>query len=215
MLLAISASTAAADWPEATVGAKAVWDAATDKAAQRRFIPMQLVVPGVWNGAPQLDLPRADGLDAEGTVWSGPAQWRNPLTGQVVRAYNRHRSNSREGAVEQKMALRTDGAAIGRVSDSRNGAFICDQEAKFPLGIWRQGEVRSFEYMCLANRGGKIVERPRAARITIEELDYEYNGVPHSLRFAWRYTDRQSGEVLDHRTYIFSPGRGLASQARR
>ena len=133
----------------------------------------------------------------------------------MLTAYDRRRTTRREGLVEQKMAVRADGSAIGRIYDSRFGGLVCDQEAKFPLGVWKQGEVRTFEYVCLTTRGGHVVERRRTARITIEELDYEYNGVPHSLRFAWRFSDRDNGEVLDHRTYIFSPGRGLAAQSRR
>jgi hypothetical protein len=117
--------------------------------------------------------------------------------------------------VEQKTAVRVDGSAIGRVYDSRFGGSVCDQEAKFPLGVWKQGEVRTFEYVCRTTRGGQVIERCRTARITIEELDYEYNAIPHSLRFAWRYSDGDSGEVLDHRTYIFSPGRGLVAESRR
>ena len=205
----------AAEWPTATLGPEQVWVDATDRATQTRFIPMQLIVPGVWDGARRIDLPQAGGHSANGTAWAGPHEWRNPYTGQTLTVYDRSRSNPREGLVSQKMAVRADGSAIGRAYDSRSGGFACDQEAKFPLGTWKQGEVRIFEYVCLASRGGQIIERRRTARISIEELDYEYNGVPHSLRLAWRYSDSNTGEVHDHRTYIFSPGRGLASQARR
>jgi len=205
----------AAEWPTAKLGHKQIWEAATDHAAQNRFVPIQLIVPGAWDGTRRIDMPIAEGVDAEGTAWTGPQEWRNPHTGQMLTAYDRRRTNRREGLVEQKMAVRADGSAIGRIYDSRFGGLVCDQEAKFPLGVWKQGEVRAFDYVCLTTRSGQVVERRRAARITIEELDYEYNGVPHSLRFAWRFSDRDSGEVLDHRTYIFSPGRGLAASSRR
>lgn len=209
------APVCAAEWPAARVGRKEAWDAATDPAAQTRFIPMQLIVPDAWDGARRIDMPIADGFDAEGTKWTGPQEWRNPHTGRTLTVYDRRRTTPREGLVEQKMAVRTDEAAIGRVYDTRFGGMVCDQEGKFPLGVWKQGEMRAFEYVCLTTRGGKVVEQHRLARITIEELDYEYNGVAHSLRFAWRFSDRDSGNVLDHRTYIFSPGRGLAAQSRR
>ena len=205
----------AAEWPTARLGQKAVWEAATDRVAQSRFIPMQLIVPGAWDGTRRIDMPIAGGVDSETTVWTGPQEWRNPYTGQTLTVYDRRRVTRREGSVEQKMAVRDDGLAVGRVYDSRFGGLVCDQEAKFPVGVWKQNEVRTFDYVCLTARGGKVVERRRTARITIEELDYEYNGVPHSLRFAWRFSDRDSGEILDHRTYIFSPGRGLAGHARR
>jgi len=205
----------AAEWPAASLGPKQAWEAATDQATQSRFIPMQLIVPGVWDGTRRIDLPTAGGHDAEGTVWTGPQEWRSPHTGQTLTVYDRRRSTRREGSVEQKMAVRADGAAIGRVYDSRFGGQVCDQEAKFPLGVWKQAEVRTFEYVCQTTRRGQVVELRRAARITIEELDYEYGNVPHSLRFAWRFSDRDTGEVLDHRTYIFAPGSGLAAQSRR
>ena len=213
--ISTSAPVIAADWPVAKLGPKQAWEAATDQASNIRFIPMQLVVPAAWDGTRRIDLPPAAGFDAEGTVWTGPQEWRNPHNGQMLTVYDRRRTNRREGLVAQKMAVRADGSAIGRAYDSRFGGLVCDQEAKFPLGVWKRGEVRTFEYLCLTTRGGQVVERRRTARITIEELDYEYNGAPHSLRFAWRFSDADSGEVLDHRTYIFSPGRGLASQSRR
>ena len=209
------AAGAAAQWPSERLGPKAAWEAAFDPAAGSRFIPMQLIVSGAWDGTRRIDLPVASGTDSEGTVWSGPLEWRNPHTGQAMTVYDRRRVTGREGSVEQKMAVRADGSVVGRVYDSRFGGLVCDQEAKFPLGVWKQNEVRTFDYVCLATRGGRIVERRRTARITIEALDYEHNGVPHSLRFAWRFADRDSGEVLDHRTYVFSPGRGLAVHARR
>ena len=209
-----SAAATGAEWPTGKVGAKELWDAATERATQTRFIPMQLIVPGVWDGTRQIHLPVANAHDSEGTVWTGPQEWRHPHTGETLTVYDRRRSNRREGSVEQKMAVRADGAAIGRVYDSRSESF-CDQEAKFPLGVWKQGEVRTYEYICRTSRGGQLEARRRTARITIEELDYDYNGTAHSLRLAWHYSDSDSGRVLDHRTYIFSPGRGLAAQYRR
>jgi hypothetical protein len=217
----------AADWPIAQLGSKRAWDdatvsatnSATDRAADattlRRYIPMQLIVPGIWDGKHQIDLPQAHAFDEEGTAWTGPEQWTNPYTGRTSTVYDRRRYNPREGAVAQKMGIRSDGAAIGRAWDSRNGGHACAEEAKFPLGPWRQGEVRTYDYVCLSERDGKTVELPRSARITIEQLDYEYRGVPHSLRFSWHYSDRDSGKVLDHREYIFSPGLGLVGHARR
>lgn len=215
LLLLFATPAIAADWPTQQLGAKEAWEAATDRATQTRFIPMQLIVPGAWDGARRIDLPQAFKAEADGTVWSGPHPWRNPHSGKELTVYDRERTTGREGRVEQKMALRSDGSAIGRVYDSRFGGITCEQEGKFPLGVWKQGEVRTFEYACMATRGGRLVERRRASRITMEEIDYEYAGVPHSLRIAWRFTDRDSGEILDHRTYIFSPGRGLVSHARR
>jgi len=54
----------AAEWPTARLGPKQAWEAATDQATQSRFIPMQLIVPGVWDGTRRIDLPTAAGHDA-------------------------------------------------------------------------------------------------------------------------------------------------------
>ncbi|MEI7430955.1 MAG: hypothetical protein WCL27_10920 [Betaproteobacteria bacterium] len=205
----------ATEWPAATLGQADVWDAATDFDKQSRFIAMQLIVPGVWDGTHQIDLPVAKGYDAEGTVWSGPQEWRNPYTDQTLMVYDRRRTNRREGLVEQKMAVRGDGSAIGRVYDSRFGGLVCNQEAKFPLGLWKQGEIRTYDYICLRTHNGQVETKRRTSRITIEELDYEYGGTAHSLRFGWRHSDSDSEEILDNRTYIFSPGRGLVGHARK
>jgi hypothetical protein len=205
----------AAEWPAEKIGPKDVWSAATDRVTQSRFIPMQLIVPGVWDGTRRIDLPKASGGDAEGLEWTGPLEWRDPHTGQTLTVYDRHRTTKREGSVEQKMAVRTDGSAMGRVYDSRRGGSVCHQEAKFPLGVWKQGEIRTYDYVCLRARDGQVQTLRRTARITIEELDYEYNGTAHSLRIAWRYSDSTSGAIIDHRTYIFSPGRGLVAHLSR
>jgi hypothetical protein len=80
---------------------------------------MQLIVPGAWDGIRKISLPTASAADGEGTVWTGPQEWRNPYTGQMLTVYDRRRTNRREGSVEQKMGVRADGSAIGRVYDSR------------------------------------------------------------------------------------------------
>jgi hypothetical protein len=219
LLAALAAALAcppvvASEWPSAQVGQQEIWDAAIDRITQTRFIPMQLIVPGIWDGLRQIDMPIAKGYDAEGTVWNGPQEWHNPYTDKTLMVYDRRRTTSRDGFVEQKMALREDRSAIGRVYDSRSGS-VCDQEAKFPLGVWKQGEVRTYDYVCLRTVDGQVVTLRRTARITIEEVDYIYKGTAHSLRFAWRYADGDNGEILDHRTYIFSPGRGLVVHDRR
>jgi hypothetical protein len=157
-------SAVGAEWPTARLGQKGVWEAATDRVAQSRFIPMQLIVPGAWDGTRRIDVPIAKGTDAEGTVWTGSQEWRNPYTGQTLTVYDRRRTTRREGPVEQKMAVRADGSPIGRVYDSRFGGLVCDQEGNFPLGVWKQGEVRPFEYVCLTTRDGQVVERLRTAQ---------------------------------------------------
>ena len=87
----------AGEWPTAMLGPKQVWETATDQITQTRFVPMQLIVPGAWDGTHRIDLPIATKFDAEGTVWTGPEEWRNPYTRQLLTVYDRRRTNRREG----------------------------------------------------------------------------------------------------------------------
>jgi hypothetical protein len=159
-------------------------------------------------------MPATSFMQPSETYWHGPAAWRNPYSGETIQVYDRRRSNKREGDVFQKIGLRAANDGLGRVYDSRNGEFVCTNEVKFPLGVWRQGEVRRFDYHCLTIQGGQAVIRHRAAIVTIEAIDYVCAGVPHCLSYRWRYIDSDTDEVLDHRNYIFVPGRGLSGEAR-
>ena len=98
----------------------------------------------------------------------------------------------------QLFAIRDDQTGLGRVFDSRYET--CGGEVKFPLGRWKQGEVREYYLNC--GRG-----RPRPLKVTIEEIDFVYDGVPHSLRFHWLLMEGR-GRGTDMR-YVYSPLRGL------
>ena len=97
----------------------------------------------------------------------------------------------------QLFAIRDDKTGLGRVFDSRHPN--CHGEVKFPLGRWKQGEVREYELPCY--RGNQPL------KVTIEEIDFVYQGVPHSLRFHWLFRGG-NGRGTDMR-YVYSPLRGL------
>jgi hypothetical protein len=214
-LIVVSTGARAADWPTARLGDLAVWDAAYDASTGTRFIPTQLVVPAVWDGARRLDMPAISFTQPSETYWHGPVAWQNPYSGETLQVYDRRRSNKREGDVFQKMALRAEGDGFGRVYDSRfGGGMVCSGEVKFPVGVWRQGEVRRFDYDCLTTVRGKPITRRRASIVTVEAIDYVCGDVPHCFSFRWKHIDPATDEVLDHRNYIFVPGRGLSGEAR-
>jgi hypothetical protein len=97
--------------------------------------------------------------------------------------------------------LREDKTGLGRVFDSRYPDRGCRDEVKFPLGVWKQGEVREYRVPCASGA--------RPLRVTIEEIDFVYDGVPHSLRFHWLLSAGR-GRGTDMR-YVYSPLRGLVS----
>jgi hypothetical protein len=88
---------------------------------------------------------------------------------------------------------------LGRVFDSRYPQLGCRGEVKFPLGHWKQGEVREYQLDCTRGK--------RPLKVTIEEIDFVYDGVPHSLRFHWLFMEGR-GRGTDMR-YVYSPLRGL------
>jgi hypothetical protein len=210
-LAALLATPALAeDWPAERLGALKLWDAAYDPATGERFIPAQLVIPGIWDGTRALQYPPAGFSDGGGDRWSGPGEDAETLTGRKILAYGRVRTTKREGTVKQTFAVRAEGDGIGRIRDSRFGGLECAGEIKFPLGLWRQGEVRRNEYRC-SNQGR--APEARVNTITIEKIDFPCRGVPHCMQFTWVHEG--NGKIYDDRRYVMAPGLGMISAERR
>jgi hypothetical protein len=188
----------------AAAGESDVWQRAYDAASGTRFIPLQLILGGVWDGERAITYPAGTfSQTAGGSTWSGPEPWLHPRTGASLSVYARSRGG--RNAADQLFAVRDDQTAIGRVADSRFGISACDQEAKFPLGLWRQGETRRFEYTCWYGER----PRPKVATITIREIDFTYGGWPHSLKLEWELRDKDGARTIDRKIYVFAPGRSL------
>jgi len=127
----------------------------------------------------------------------GPVAWTRPSTGEVIQVYERKNKSKK-----QLFTLSSRGDGLGRVFDSRYGRD-CVDEVKFPLGLWREGETRVFDVAC---NNGKLL---RKIVLTIERLNFDYSGVPHSLQFHWVVQDGKGRGADEH--YTYSPGRGLVS----
>ena len=181
----------------ATVAAPArgtadAWDAAVRSDAagrQVRFIPPELYAGAPWSGERAVALrpmrvttrPQVP-ADHPAITISYPAA----LPGAPgVLALRRVRHGRRSGTVEQYFVVNERGDGLGRLADFRPGRARPEMAEcfKFPLGEWRQGEMRT----C------------RESTIRIIEIDFTYAGAPHALMFRWN----------DEGTYVFAPGRGL------
>ena len=142
------------------------WAASYDAATQTRYIPVELILGARWSGQREITLPAGsftEGVARDPSTWQGPSAWQHPDTGAALMVYDRTRRG-----VRQKFAVRTDGTAIGRVADNRYGISSCDQEAKYPLGVWKQGETRDFlhflrrikyDHRQCPQNGGKSAQR--------------------------------------------------------
>ena len=187
VVLLLAGEACAADW--------SAWERAYDPATGRRFIPVELFVGAEWDGAQTIRLAPAKlefGKRGEKSI-AGPMEWLPPGASAPIQVYERLNRDKR-----QLFALREDGTGLGRVLDSRYREN-CVGDVKFPLGFWKQGEVRHYAVSC-----PREVQR---LRITIENIDFEHAGVPHSLRFHWLFREGR-GRGTDMR-YTYSPLKGL------
>lgn len=186
-----------------------VWAASYDAATQTRYIPLELILGARWNGKREIAFPEGnftEGVTTNPSTWRGPSAWQHPDTGATLTVYDRARRG-----VGQKFAVRSDQSAIGRVADSRYGIRSCDQEAKYPLGIWRQGETRVFEYRCWYGSGAAGRVRETRSTITIEKIDFEFAGLPHALQVRWVLKHGDDPREVDNRVYVFAPDRGAVA----
>jgi len=184
----------------------AAWPAAAQTPT--RFIPLQLIIGDRWNGEQTITYPSGRFVEAvrdgPASIWVGSKQWVHPKTGRTLTVYDRGRDGRH--AADQIFAVRDDQTAIGRVADSRFGITACDQEAKYPLGLWKQGETRSFDSTCWY--GDKV--QPKVTTITIQEIDYTCYGKEHCLRIEWILRDKGNDRInVDHRIYDFAPNLGI------
>lgn len=209
---ALGRGAQAADWPADKLGDAASWEAAYDAASDTRFIPIQLILPSPWSGERRIDLPQiVRFVDPDGDRWTGPIADSDLLTGTATQAYERSRYTPREGHVDQRFGVRAEQDGLGRVYDSRFGTIRCSGEIKFPLGEWKQGEVRRNEFVCRSARG---LPKKRINTITIEKLDFPCRGVPHCLQFTWKHEIEGQREPSDYRRYVFAPGFGEVTHDR-
>jgi hypothetical protein len=175
------------------------WAGSVDPVARTRFIPIELWTGADWNGKRDLQMTPADhtfGKRRDKHI-RGPVAWTRAGSRDSIPVYERDNAGKK-----QLFTLSSRGDGLGRVFDSRYGRD-CVDEVKFPLGVWREGEVREFDVSC--NNGALR----RRIRLTIDKLDFAHDGVPHSLQFHWVVDGGRKPGTNMH--YIYSPGRGLVS----
>jgi len=118
---------------------------------------------------------------------AGPMKWVGE-GGKEYEIYERKVPRAHE-----RFALTPDRTAIGRVYDQRFGNAV--NEGKFPVGVWKQGEKRSYATVY----GG----RQAVSRVEIEKLSCTYEGKPGALQYRWT-----TSTGLDY-GYIYAPERGV------
>jgi hypothetical protein len=169
----------------------------------------RVITPELWAGkviSTTGNLPSVDAR-ADGGRLSirGPLSVRNPVDGTAVAAYERVAVQA-DGTRRELITVTQDGAGLGRVLDASAGLpdrrFAGD--VVFPLGLWHQGEKRSFE----ATEFGLLGPMARNVELEIVDIDFVFGDVPHSLSYRLTVRD-EAGRVLSCAESVYSPGRGL------
>ena len=163
-----------------------------------RFIPLELFTGGDIRDDKEIKFTNANLVFGEKKRKKivGPEDWKNPQTGETIKVYKRTRKGQ-NGLKTQLFTVTNDGQCIGRVWDSRRGGRVIKNGCKFPLGVWKEGETRSFE----GTSGGK----PRKIELTILKLGKKQKD---KVKFNWKLYDG-SGKLMDDNDYTFSPGKAM------
>ncbi len=167
--------------------------------AAERFIPLELFTGGEIREDSEIKFTKANLVFGEKKRKKivGPEDWKNPQTGKLIKVYKRTRK-VQSGVKTQLFTVTNDGQCIGRVWDSRRGGRIIVNGCKFPLGVWKEGETRSFE----GSSGGK----PRKIELKILKLGNKQNS---SIKFNWKLYNMKNGKLMDDNDYTFSPGKAM------
>ena len=164
-----------------------------------RFIPLELFTGAEIRSDNEIKFTKANLVfgDKKRKKITGPEDWEHPNTGEKLKVYKRTRKGKSD-LKTQLFTITNDGQCIGRVWDSRRGGRVIKNGCKFPLGVWKEGETRTF----LGSSGGKT----RKIELKILKLGKKQKD---SVKFNWKLYDG-SGKLMDNNDYTFSPGKAMS-----
>jgi hypothetical protein len=186
-------------------------DASAAVEPRERYIPVELWAGTEWDGKSELKMPPVSSNyrhRASSYQIKGPIEWKHPVTGRMYTAYERNEFE-RSGTKTQMFTINEEKSGLGRLFDRRPGRETRTYSGglKFPLGVWKEGETRTFAYTALDSR-----QSERAETITITQIDFTFQGTPHCLEFRWLATDAAGKTVYDQHTYTYCPGKSMAHE---
>jgi|GEM_PF-999757 len=192
-----------------TTEEKGSWDKAYNSSTKERFIPIELFTGGTWNGEHELRLNKVSTIacasvsgkqrPCDNIYLTGPfkTEVNNTKIGWAGNelSYYRRTFSVRGGEVESFFTINNSRDGLVRIYDKRKqwGARTYNGlGSKFPLGYWKQGEVRTYD-------------SNRPTSIEIIELD----GPNHCLTFRWKI-GLGKGRNSDN-NYTFCPDSGFTN----
>ena len=190
-----------------------VWEASINPQTKERYIPVELWAGVEWDGKRELKMPPVDGTYRHRTSTyyiKGPTDWKHPVTGHTAPVYERiNPDKNRSEDKTQLFTINRQQTGLGRLFDGRPGRDTRTYSGglKFPLGLWKEGESKSFTY-----KVWDTSETERVETTTVQRVDFSYQGTPHCLEIYWTATDRSGRKTYDRHTYVYCPGKSMVSQ---
>lgn len=191
---------------ESVLNEKNVWDNSYNKKTKQRFIPVELFTGAYWDGKHQLVMKpvttvacsSAGGRPCDKYFITGPFKTTDNTTsiswvGDKIPYYKRTFSTRRMGDVVSHFTINNSKDGLVRIFDKRKSwgnRTYSGLGSKFPLGYWRQGEIRHYD---------------SRAPISIEIL--ELNGPDNCLTFRWIIGTGKRRNSDNN--YTFCPNRGF------
>lgn len=182
------------------------WDQAYNSSTKERFIPVELFTGAKWDGKHELSFKTVsttacasfsdrgcDNYHVTGPFKTEKNNTKIEWAGENISYYKRTFSTRRMGDVESHFTINNSRDGLVRIYDKRKqwGERPYDGlGSKFPLGYWKQGEVRTYN-------------SKMPTRIEIVEL----NGPDNCLTFRW-VIGKGERRNMDN-TYTFCPDRGF------
>ena len=170
--------------------------------ANERFIPLELFTGGEIRDDTDIKFTPADKVFGEKKRKKivGPLDWRGIGSEEIIKIYKRTEKN-REGKVRktQYFTITNDGQCMGRVYDQRrSGTKYIKNGCKFPLGLWKEDETRTFS----VTDGGSS----RTVELKILKLGKKPTDC---VKFNWKLFDASTGQKYGDNDYKFCKGRAM------
>ena len=170
--------------------------------ANERFIPLELFTGGEIRDDIDIKFTPADKVFGKKKRKKivGPLDWRGIGSEEIIKIYKRTEKN-REGKVRktQYFTITNDGQCMGRVYDQRrSGTKYIKNGCKFPLGLWKKDETRTFS----VTDGGSS----RTVELKILKLGKKPTDC---VKFNWKLFDASTGQKYGDNDYKFCKGRAM------
>lgn len=208
LLLVLALSTGILGCSSTPEEPKDPWAESFNSETKERFIPVELFTGAPWNGKHELSLKEVSNTAcaySNGKSWCDKYEVTGPFktatnetkiewAGEQVSYLRRTFSTRRMGEVESFFTINNSKDGLVRIYDKRKqwGArTYSGLGSKFPLGYWKEGEVRTYNSR-------------RPTRIEIVEL----NGPDNCLTFRW-VIGKGERKNMDN-NYTFCPNRGFS-----